>query len=244
MVCCCNPRSTKSQGSGIVFRFAPSSSLACSSLERLACTPVATGNPYCPSDLSVAYGLGQDFQQYSNALHFSQRWVIFQSRSRQFGPVPISTTSGTVSLCTFSISSFTSFSSLLFSFTGSSNRSSSCTCKIIFAASFSFFNRASIEIIAILIRSAAVPCKGEFSAVRSAKFLSCTCGELISGLGRILPNKLFASPVFRVSTTTLSKYCFTPRYLVKYALMNCAASFCSIPNCCARPNAESPCLIP
>jgi len=101
-------------------------------------------------DLSVAYGLGQDFPTInSTALHFSQRWVFLQSRSRQFGPVPISTTTGTASLCTFLHLFFHPvFSSLpLFPFTGSSNRSSSCTCKIIFRGpSFSScFNLASIE---------------------------------------------------------------------------------------------------
>src|SRR5205085_111873 len=40
--------------------------------------------------------------------------------------------------------------------------------------SFSIFNRLAIPIIAILIKSAAVPCNGEFNAVRSAKFRNCT----------------------------------------------------------------------
>src|SRR6266705_3426476 len=42
-------------------------------------------------------------------------------------------------------------------------------------------------------------------------------------MGRILPNRVFATPVFRVSTRIFSRYSFTPRYRVKYALMNCAA---------------------
>src|SRR5580704_17877960 len=137
------------------------------------------------------------------------------SKSLQFAPTPISTTKGTASLCTFSISSRTSSVNACVSLSGASKSNSSCTCKIIFASNFSFASRASIEIIASLIKSAAVPCSGEFSAVRSAKLRSCTCGELISGIGRMRPNKVFAISVFRVSARELSRYSFTPRYRSK-----------------------------
>src|SRR2546430_6027272 len=55
----------------------------------------------------------------------------------------------------------------------------------------------------ILIRSAAVPCSGELSAVRSAKLRNCTCGEVISGIGRILPNSVFATPRSEEHTSEL-----------------------------------------
>src|SRR6266851_975755 len=105
---------------------------------------------------------------------FESGVLLPHSKSRQFGPVQISTASGTSSLYTPSISSRTNFSSAFCSLGGASNSNSSCTCKIICARNFSFFNRFAMAIIASLIKSAAVPCSGEFSAVRSAKFRNCT----------------------------------------------------------------------
>jgi hypothetical protein len=63
------------------------------------------------------------------------------SISRQLGPAQISTSSGTASLCTFSISSRTNLASLLRSLDGASKRSSSCTCRIILASNFSAASR-------------------------------------------------------------------------------------------------------
>src|SRR5713226_367845 len=133
------------------------------------------------------------------------------SMSRQLAPTQISTSSGTASLYTFSISSRTNLVSSLRSLAGASNSSSSCTCRIILASNFSAPRRQSMAIIASLMRSAAVPCSGELSAVRSAKLRICTCGEVISGMGRMRPKSVFATPVCRVSASTLSRYCFTPR---------------------------------
>src|SRR2546429_5993397 len=62
------------------------------------------------------------------------------------------------------------------------------------------------------VQTCALPiCNGELSAVRSAKLRSCICVELISGIGRILPNKVIARAVLRVSARILSRYSFTPR---------------------------------
>src|SRR5215469_10401044 len=66
------------------------------------------------------------------------------SRSRQFGPVQISTTKGTNNLCTFSISSCTNPWTASFSSVGTSNNNSSCTCRIMRDASFSSRSRRSI----------------------------------------------------------------------------------------------------
>ena len=57
----------------------------------------------------------------------------------------------------------------VFPLTGASKSSSSWTCRIILAANF-LCGGARRWIMASLMRSAAVPCKGVFSAVRSAKF--------------------------------------------------------------------------
>ena len=80
-----------------------------------------------------------------------------QSKSRQFFPTPISTISGTESICALSICSRTSVRIPSISASGTSNTSSSCTCSVI--RDFSPRSRiaASIRIMAILIRSAAVP---------------------------------------------------------------------------------------
>ena len=51
---------------------------------------------------------------------------------------------------------------------GTSKSSSSCTCSVIRVLSFRPRARRSMRIIASLIRSAAVPCSGVFTAVRSA----------------------------------------------------------------------------
>jgi len=58
--------------------------------------------------------------------------------------------------------------------------------------------------MASLMRSAAVPCSGVFSAVRSAKLRRFGCGDVISGMGRILPKSVFVKPVFRVSVSVRS----------------------------------------
>src|ERR1700686_2625985 len=91
------------------------------------------------------------------------------SRSLQLGPPPIPTCSGTASACTFSICSRTSDCMTSTSFSGTSNTSSSCTCSVILDFSFCSRSAASMRIMAILMRSAAVPCNGVFTAVRSAK---------------------------------------------------------------------------
>src|SRR6202140_5995536 len=53
MVHCCSLHSTRWPVSKIIFRFAPSSSLAPSSSERLACRYMHAGNLQCPTDLFV-----------------------------------------------------------------------------------------------------------------------------------------------------------------------------------------------
>src|ERR1039458_7298267 len=88
------------------------------------------------------------------------------------------------------------------------------------------------------MRSAAVPCMGLFRAVRSAKFRKFTCGELISGIGRVRPKSVVVYKFFRTSATVLSKNVFTPRYFVKYALMNCAGSRRSLPNFRTKPKGK------
>ena len=57
--------------------------------------------------------------------------------------------------------------------------------------------------IASLIRSAAVPCSGEFTAVRSAKPRAFGLRLLMSGMGRSRPNSVRVTPVCRTSAMVL-----------------------------------------
>ena len=58
---------------------------------------------------------------------------------------------------------------------------------------------SSMRIIASLIRSAAVPCRGVLTAVRSAKLRAFGLRLCISGMGRRRPNRFTATPVRRTS---------------------------------------------
>ncbi len=137
-------------------------------------------------------------------LLLASRWILRQSRSgstttplakahpqcarSQFGPTPVSATSGTFSVATPAINSgsFTRTSSS--SASGTSSTSSSCTCMIMRVPSFSFSIQACTAIMASLIKSAAVPCIGALIAARSAPARRGPFGELISGSHRRRPN--------------------------------------------------------
>src|SRR5580704_458191 len=131
--------------------------------------------------------------------------------SRQLQPTLVSATTGTLSSCTPSITSFTSLVRRGISFSGPSNSNSSWTCRIIRDLKFSSGRRRSSSIMASLIRSAAAPCIGVFIAVRSAKLRKLSCGELISGIWRIRPKRVLVTPVLRVSAIWRSRKSFTPR---------------------------------
>src|SRR5271163_1501014 len=66
-----------------------------------------------------------------NELHRSFIYSIIYSMSRQFGPTPTSTSNGTSSEYAFSICSRANDFIASSSFSGTSNTSSSCTCKVI-----------------------------------------------------------------------------------------------------------------
>jgi hypothetical protein len=100
----------------------------------------------------------------------------FYFASRQLSPTPTSTTSGTFSWQAPSISRFTSFETASTSSGGHSNTSSSCTCSSIALRYPPASSAASMRTMASLIRSAAVPCSGEFTAVRSANRARWGCG--------------------------------------------------------------------
>src|ERR1700757_4091416 len=87
----------------------------------------------------------------------------------------------------------------------------------------------SMRIIAILIRSAAVPCSGVLTAVRSANPRWFAFLLLMSGIGRTRPNRVFTFRSRRASSSVLSMNARTPLYFSKYALMNCLASLGSVP---------------
>ncbi len=74
---------------------------------------------------------------------------------------------------------------------------------------------ASIRIIAILIRSAAVPCNGVFTAVRSAKPRWFVFLLLMSGIGRTRPNSVVTFCSRRASSSVLSMNARTPLYFSK-----------------------------
>ena len=54
---------------------------------------------------------------------------------------------------------------------------------------------SSMRIMASLIRSAAVPCNGVFTAVRSAKLRALGLRLFMSGIGRRRPNRVVAHAV-------------------------------------------------
>ncbi len=64
--------------------------------------------------------------------------------------------------------------------------------------------------MASLIRSAAVPCSGELTAVRSAKPRALGLRLLISGMGRSRPNSVRVTPVWRTSAMVASMKRRTP----------------------------------
>lgn len=70
---------------------------------------------------------------------------------------------------------------------GHSKSSSSCTCRIMWAAKPSSSRRRLTRAMAILMMSAAVPCMGWFMAVRSPKPRSCGFLALSSGIWRLRP---------------------------------------------------------
>ena len=72
--------------------------------------------------------------------------------------------------------------------------------------------------MASLIRSAAVPCSGEFTAVRSANPRALGLRLLISGMGRSRPNSVRVTPVRRTSAMVSSMNAARPRS----ARSNCA----------------------
>ena len=67
-----------------------------------------------------------------------------------------------------------------------------------------------MRIMASLIRSAAVPCSGVFTAVRSAKLRAFGFGCCISGMGRLRPNMFTATPLRRTSAMVASMNRRTP----------------------------------
>ena len=73
----------------------------------------------------------------------------------------------------------------------------------------------SIRIMAILIRSAAVPCNGVFTAVRSANPRRLAFLLLISGIGRTRPNRVVTFWSRRASSSVLSMKARTPLYFSK-----------------------------
>ena len=79
---------------------------------------------------------------------------------------------------------------------------------------FIFFsaNSAAMRIIAILIRSAAVPCSGVFTAVRSANHRADGFRECISGMAAPAMRRVFATPEARTSVNGfIDKFAHTRR---------------------------------
>ena len=107
--------------------------------------------------------------------------------SRQLSPRPTSATIGTENSATSSISRFTNSCISSASAGTTSKSSSSWTCRVILERRRRCSIFRSSAIIASLIRSAAVPCSGVLTAVRSAKPRMLGLRERMSGMGRMRP---------------------------------------------------------
>ncbi len=103
---------------------------------------------------------------------------------------------------------------------------------------------ASMRIMAILIKSAAVPCKGVFTAVRSAKPRRLAFLLLMSGIGRTRPKSVLhfsvAASFFQRSVDE-SPHAFVFLEIGVDELLGLAGS---IPRFCESPNADRPYTIP
>src|SRR6266581_4309412 len=88
----------------------------------------------------------------------------------------------------------------------------------------------AMPIMAILMRSAADPCNGEFVAVRSPNALTLKLRSLSSVIYRRLPNSVSTYPFSRASATVRSSHARTPGKRAKYCLMNSFASSCVMPS--------------
>jgi hypothetical protein len=104
-----------------------------------------------------------------------------QCASSQFAPWPISTCSGTRRGTASTMQSCTSLRVASISDSGTSSRSSSCTCSSNRPCSFEPESAFSRSIIARLITSAAEPCTGVFTAAFSANERKRLSSLLISG---------------------------------------------------------------
>src|SRR5690348_733452 len=120
-----------------------------------------------------------------------------QCAEAQLAPMPVSTTSGTESSAAASITVRATVAVLSTSLSGTSNKSSSCTCSSMRLSRCASLSACGSRIMARLMMSAAPPCKGALIAARSWKARIAAALSLMCLRWILRPNGVFTKPCLR-----------------------------------------------